>query len=106
MIESKNSVGRKDVSLPLYVDDETVFERKGCDSCAYLEGYVSWWCTNEDAREFRGTGIPGVRHCDFWYPDYGRLEKSERDAMEAHGYSKPKSFVSKIFQKVIRKVWV
>ena len=82
--ETKN----KTKSLPKYLDDETVFERKGCESCAHLGAIVSLWCTSEEAINARETAIPGVRHCNYWSPNYERLTKEEREAMEEHGYEK------------------
>ena len=57
---------------PANVENENPFERKSCYDCLHLEGYVSLWCASEEAREYRGTGIPGVIHCKFWEPHYGR----------------------------------
>ena len=36
--------------------------------CIFLKAYVSWWCGNEDAAEYRGTYIPGVHNCPFCIP--------------------------------------
>jgi hypothetical protein len=42
--------------------------QKRCYDCWYLRGAVSLWCTNEDARGYRGTGMPGICKCQFWKP--------------------------------------
>jgi len=41
-------------------------QRRACKDCAYLTGYVNWWCKNESAREARGTSIPGISGCEHW----------------------------------------
>ena len=41
---------------------------KRCADCFYCRGAVSWWCTNKEAAEYRGTRIPGVMNCHFWKP--------------------------------------
>lgn len=33
---------------------------------ADLVGHVSWWCDSREAREWRGTSIPGGVGCPFW----------------------------------------
>ena len=40
--------------------------KRSCDSCHYLIAKVNFWCSNEDAKEYRGTSIPGVCKCKFW----------------------------------------
>lgn len=45
-----------------------VDERNIQSDCKHLVAYVNWWCVSEDAREYRGTAIPGVCHCPFWEP--------------------------------------
>lgn len=42
---------------------------RSCYNCEWLVGYVSLWCTNEDARKDRGTAIPGCIHCPHWDAD-------------------------------------
>lgn len=37
-----------------------------CYDCAHLRGYVTWWCTNQAAIDWRGTSLPGVYRCWFW----------------------------------------
>lgn len=44
-------------------------ERRSCVDCKFLQSYVSWWCTNEQAKLSRGTSIPGVIHCPYWELD-------------------------------------
>ncbi len=41
---------------------------KCCRDCYHLQGAVTLWCMNDEAIEYRGTGIPGVKHCQFWKP--------------------------------------
>lgn len=41
-------------------------EKKSCDDCYYLRGYVNLWCMNEEARKLRGTSIPGCSNCPHW----------------------------------------
>lgn len=42
--------------------------KKSCYDCVFCRGAVSWWCTNEKAKEYRGTAIPCVHNCKFWEP--------------------------------------
>ncbi len=51
---------------PDYIPDA---QAKRCCDCAYLRGYVSWWCRNKDAIAMRKTAIPGASDCKFWQPD-------------------------------------
>jgi hypothetical protein len=43
-------------------------EKRSCFDCQYCQGAISWWCTNDDAREERGTSIPGCIDCPHWEP--------------------------------------
>jgi len=43
-------------------------EKKSCSDCFFLRGAVTLWCLNEEARDYRGTRIPGVYNCHFWEP--------------------------------------
>ena len=54
------------------------FEKQSCADCKHLRGYVSLWCINKEAREYRGTGIPGVIKCHFWGPCWKRMPKKYR----------------------------
>ena len=42
--------------------------KKRCFDCFYCKATVSWWCTNEEAINYRGTSIPGICDCIFWKP--------------------------------------
>lgn len=44
-------------------------EKKSCHDCKWCVGYVSLWCTNDEAAKVRGTKIPGCYNCDFWEPE-------------------------------------
>lgn len=85
--------------LELYVDGETVFERRGCDKCGHIVEAVSLWCGSGEAARARGTTFPGVRHCAYWTPDLSRLTTSELGALEEHGYDKADT-ASKIWGKI------
>lgn len=39
-----------------------------CTECRYFKGYVTLWCTNDKAMEYRGTNMGCVYHCHFWKP--------------------------------------
>jgi len=62
-----------------------------CSNCANLEGHVSWWCMSEDARDARGTAIPGCIGCAFFTraPFVSELKVSDGyvvfDVSEAEG---------------------
>lgn len=43
-------------------------ERRACVDCGWLRGALHWWCMSEEAKEYRGTTIPGVHDCPFWKP--------------------------------------
>jgi len=92
-------------ALPLYVDNETVFERRGCDKCANIANKFKFhdWCAyQEEIFNARGVllGIPEMRHCDYWLPDYSILTKEERNALEENGYEKP-GLLNRIFGRKI-----
>lgn len=44
------------------------FEKKSCYDCVYLKSALSWWCTNKEAKNARGTSLPGGVRCPFWGP--------------------------------------
>lgn len=41
---------------------------RDCCDCAFLRGYVTWWCRNERAIEAHGSAIPPRTNCSFWEP--------------------------------------
>jgi hypothetical protein len=49
-------------------DGEHAPEWRSCTDCAWLRGYVSWWCENRRAVDAHGTAIPAKVHCAFWEP--------------------------------------
>ena len=54
--------------------------KRSCYDCRSCKAAVSWWCTNEQAVEARGTKIPGVTNCPFWtaarrWEDLSRRER-------------------------------
>lgn len=55
-------------------------ERRSCTDCRSNRAAVSWWCTDEKAREQNGTGIPGFHGCPFWKPvrKYDELSRMDR----------------------------
>lgn len=55
--------------------------KKRCFDCTHCKAAVSWWCTNEEATEERGTKIPGEVDCSFWSPcrQYKTLSWWERN---------------------------
>lgn len=66
-------------------------ENRRCYDCKHLVGYVSLWCDNSRAVEWRGTSIPGVRNCPFWQPlpEARDLTKRERCEMIGMDLTKP-----------------
>lgn len=41
--------------------------KRSCSDCGHLKAvYISWWCMSDQAREHRGTRIPGINRCIFW----------------------------------------
>jgi len=43
--------------------------------CAHLTAALSWWCTNDDARKFRGTTIPGIYNCPFYEERKSKIKR-------------------------------
>lgn len=41
--------------------------KRRCYDCRSLQASVSWWCTNEAARKWRGA-LPGICDCPHWEP--------------------------------------
>lgn len=52
----------------LHANEEANPKLRRCYDCAHMQGAVSWWCTDKEAIEHRGTRIPGIRDCIFWSP--------------------------------------
>lgn len=69
-------------------EDKSPFEMKCCYDCGHLIGKVSWWCTNEEAINVRGTSIPGVDNCPYWKPDWKMID--EKYKIEENGYKQRK----------------
>ena len=63
------------------------FEKRSCFNCSSLTSYVSLWCLNDKAYEFRGTRIPGGIKCLFWTPDWKEID--DKYKTEENGYVKP-----------------
>ena len=42
--------------------------KRSCFDCHWCQGYVSWWCMNDEARKRRRTSIPGTSDCPEWIP--------------------------------------
>lgn len=42
-----------------------------------LKAFVSLWCTNEQAKEARGTSIPGCIKCPYWEAKVSHIPKQE-----------------------------
>lgn len=53
-----------------------IYRERQCAYCGYLKSALSWWCTNKEAIEQRGTSIPGIRNCPYWKPDKKYIYKS------------------------------
>ncbi len=51
----------------LLISGHHSLERK-CSDCAYMQAHITWWCTSEEAVEYRKTSIPGTKNCQFWAP--------------------------------------
>ena len=48
---------------------KNIYNRKNCAYCGWMKAALSWWCTNKEAIDYRGTLFPGINHCIFWKPD-------------------------------------
>ena len=63
------------------MNEEAPEVRRSCHDCGWLKAYVSWWCTNPEAKKARGTAIPGVYHCPYWKLDEEYI-KEQRERQE------------------------
>jgi hypothetical protein len=43
-------------------------EVRACADCYHQKGYVTWWCTNEQAVERHKSSLPIRKGCPFWKP--------------------------------------
>ena len=41
-------------------------DKRNCDTCSSLTSALNYYCTNKDAKEARGTSIPGIIRCPYW----------------------------------------
>lgn len=57
------------------MNEEAPEVRRSCYDCGWLKAYVSWWCTNPEARKARGSAIPGIYHCPYWKGDNEFMEE-------------------------------
>lgn len=60
--------------------EESPEVRRSCYDCGWLKAYVSWWCTNPEAKRVRGTSIPGVYHCPYWKADEKFIKECRKKA--------------------------
>ena len=65
------------------MNEEAPEVRRSCYDCGWLKAYVSWWCTNPEARKARGSAIPGIYHCSYWKGD-GFKAWLRRNAIEIY----------------------
>ena len=63
------------------IKGEANSERKSCYYCYFCKAAVTWWCTNKEVQEFRGTNIPGTVECSFWKPCLRISELSVSDRL-------------------------
>jgi len=75
------------------------FDKKSCFDCANLKSAMHWWCTSPEAREARGTSLPGCIKCRFWKPEWEMIDAKYRTS--ENGY-KPQT---ETIQKSISKKW-
>lgn len=72
------------------MNEEAPEVRRSCYDCGWLKAYVSWWCTNPEARKARGSAIPGIYHCPYWKGDKEFMEECRRkwkgDRSAIHGF--------------------
>jgi len=80
------------------MEKETPFEKRSCYDCSFIVGYVSLWCSNEQAVKDRGTAIPGCIHCPYWQPDWAYVK--EKYHTPENGYVPRVGFLQR-FKKFI-----
>ena len=84
------------------VGDETPFTRKSCYDCGNIISALSLWCGCKEAREARGTILPGVILCTFWKPDLSYID--DKYKTDENGYipkiSRIKTIISNIKAKL------
>ncbi len=56
-------------------DWEIDYEGRYCADCLWLRWAVSGWCKNREAIAARGSSIPGIKNCDFWWPAERRYRR-------------------------------
>lgn len=60
---------RKSLTARQIAKAKQIYLDRNCAYCGWLRPVLSWWCTNEEIIEMRGTKIPGIWHCPGWKPD-------------------------------------
>ena len=78
------------------------FEKKSCADCAHCIAVRSWWCTNKDAIEARGTSFPGVILCPFWSPRWSDIPAKYRTP--ENGYVPPVQKAKRWWNSLIEKI--
>jgi len=80
-------------------DAVSPFDKHSCYDCASLKGYVTIWCTNMEACNYRRTAIPGIIKCPWWTPEWKFIE--DKYKTPENGYVAPvkkvKNLLSRIF---------
>jgi len=74
------------------------FEKHSCFDCGHLKSALSWWCTCKEAKEARGTSLPGVIKCTYWIPDWKVI--SDKWKTPENGYVPPKEKTKEEIKKV------
>lgn len=63
------------------------FEKRSCFDCGHLKSALSWWCTSKEAKDARGTSLPGCIKCTFWKPNWRVIDSKYKT--KENGYVKP-----------------
>jgi len=76
------------------------FDKKTCYDCGHLKSAMSWWCTSKEAKEARGTTIPGCIKCPYWKPDWSVIKDQYKIA--ENGYVKPIEKIIAVVNKPLK----
>jgi hypothetical protein len=61
-----SKIGERNGAWVVILEGSEAAREGDCRDCWYLQGHVSWWCTNKKAVKAHGTLIPGRTNCKFW----------------------------------------
>jgi hypothetical protein len=79
------------------------FEKRSCYHCGHLKSALSWWCTCKEAKEARGTSLPGIIKCTYWIPDWKVIPKEYKTP--ENGYVPPAEIIKEKTKNIFTKIY-